>query len=177
MSRVGFQGGAAGRRRGASGYIAVTRSLRLAWRPDATLSRSLLRERLEWELRARERSHRSEADPTTALRETVEAIWKIVEQAARESALDGPRHDIDAVLARRELVRCGTRALSAVVRRGVESGAFRPACAPWAIRRLPFALVAGACAHWVFGLAPRPALRPRATVQAALAVLRPGPER
>jgi hypothetical protein len=137
------------------------------------VSRSPLRERLEREFRARERAHRPAADPTTALRETVEAIWKIVEHAARESALDGSRHDIDAVLARRELVRCGTRELSAVIRRGVESGAFRPACAPWAIRRLPFALVAGACAQWVFGLSQRPALRARATVQAALEVLRP----
>jgi hypothetical protein len=88
------------------------------------VSRSPLRERLEREFRARERAHRPAADPTTALRETVEAIWKIVEHAARESALDGSRHDIDAVLARRELVRCGTRELSAVIRRGVESGAF-----------------------------------------------------
>jgi hypothetical protein len=42
---------------------------------------------------------------------------------------------------------------------------------------LPFALVAGACAHWVFGLSQRPALRAGATVEAALAVLRPWPGR
>ena len=177
MFRVGFQGSAARRRRGADGYIAVPRSRRLEWRPDATLSRSPLHERLDRELRARERSHRSAADPSTAPRETVEAIWQIVEHAARESTRDGSRHDIDAVLARRELVRRGTRALSVVIRRGVESGAFRPACPPWAIRRLPFALVAGACAHWVFGLSQRPALRAGATVEAALEVLRPWPGR
>src|SRR5260370_41339931 len=177
MFRVGFQGSAARRRRGADGYIAVPRSRPLEWCPDATLSRSPVPERLDRELRGRERSRRSAADPSTALRETVEAIWQIVEHAARESTRDGSRHDIDAVLARRELVRRGTRELSAVIRRGVESGAFRPACAPWAIRRLPFALVAGACAHWVFGLSQRPALRAGATGGAALAGLRPWPRR
>jgi len=71
-----------------------------------------------------------------------------------ERALDG------SLLARRDLVQRGTCALSTVIRHGVASGAFRPGCASWAIRRLPFAIVAGACAHWVLGLATGPSLRP-----------------
>ena len=170
MSRVGFLRGAAHRRLRGLGYIALHHSPRLEWRPEATGSPSSLREQVETALRVRERSRRSPADPTTALRDTVEAIWTVVERAARERARD---HDIDAVLARRELVRCGTHRLSLAIRRGVASGAFWPACPPWEIRRLPFALVAGACAQWVFGLSRRPALRASVTVQAMLEVLRP----
>src|SRR5258705_150785 len=113
------------------------------------------------------RAGKSDRDATTALRETVEAIWKVVEQASSEQALDG------SLLARRELVQRGTCALSAVICHGVASGAFRPHCPSWAIRRLPFAIVAGACLHWVVGLAPGPSLRARTAVAAALDILRP----
>jgi len=117
--------------------------------------------------RTSSRSGKSDRDATTALRETVEAIWKVVEQASSAEALDG------SLLVRRELVQRGTCALSAVICQGVASGAFRPRCPSWAIRRLPFAIVAGACLHWVLGLAPGPSLRARTAVAAALEVLRP----
>src|SRR5260370_7395559 len=140
MFGVGFQGSAARRRRGADGYIAVPRSRRLEWCPDATLSRSPLHERLDRVLRARERSHRSAADPSTAPRETVEAIWQIVEHAARESTRDGSRHDIDAVLARPEPVRPATPAPSFVIRRGAASAPFRPPSTPSPLLPFPFSL-------------------------------------
>ena len=136
-------------------------------------SRSLLPRRVDKQLQSLERSSKSDRDPATALRETVEAIWQIVEQAASARALDGSRHGASALLARRELVQRGTCTLSAVIRRGVASGAFRPRRASWAIRRLPFAIVAGACVHWVFGLATAPSLRASAAVKGALEVLRP----
>ncbi len=113
------------------------------------------------------RSRKSDWDATTALRETVEAIWKVVEQA--------PSYDTCGPLARRELVRRGTRALSAVIRRGIASGTFRPRCTAWAIRRLPFAIVAGGCVHWVFGLTPGPSLRAATAVAGVLEVLCPTP--
>src|SRR5713101_3009542 len=117
--------------------------------------------------RTSSRSGKSDRDATTARRATVEAIWKVVEQASSAEALDG------SLLVRRELVQRGTCALSAVICQGVASGAFRPRCPSWAIRRLPFAIVAGACLHWVLGLAPGPSLRARTAVAAALEVLRP----
>ncbi len=123
--------------------------------------------------RTLERSSRTGADATTTFEATVECIWKIIEQAASEHGLDVSRHGIHAVLARRQMVRRATAALAAVIRRGVASGAFRPACPSWAIRRLPFAIVAGACVHWVFGLATRPSLRAATAVDAALELLRP----
>jgi len=119
--------------------------------------------------RTSSRSRKSDWDATTALRETVEAFWKVVEQA--------PSYDTCGPLARRELVRRGTCALSAVIRRGIASGTFRPRCTAWAIRRLPFAIVAGGCVHWVFGLTPGPSLRAATAVAAALEVLRPTPRR
>ena len=103
----------------------------------------------------------------------MEAIWRIVEQASSETALDGSHHGVSALFARRELVHRGTRVLSAVIRRGIASGAFRPRCASWAIRRLPFAIVAGACVHWVFGLAAGPSLRASTALEGAVQVLRP----
>lgn len=130
-------------------------------------------QRLEAGWRALERSSRSGADSTTVLEETVGCIWRIIEHAASEYGLDVSRHGIRAVLARRQLVRRATATLSAVIRRGVASGAFRPACPSWAIRRLPYAIVAGACVHWVFGLATGPSLRARTAVDAALELLRP----
>lgn len=78
-----------------------------------------------------------------------------------------------AVLTRRELVQREARALRAVIRRGIDSGAFWPWCPRWAVERLPFAIVAGGCAHWVFGLARAPSLRVSTAVTAALEILRP----
>jgi len=134
---------------------------------------SLLPRHLDRQLRSLERVAESHREPITALRQTVEAIWNVVEQAASEPALDTSRPDAGALLARRELLHRGTGILSAVIRGGVESGAFRPGCTAWAIRRLPFAIVAGACVHWVFGLATKPSLRASVAVEAALEVLRP----
>jgi len=139
----------------------------------AAVSRSLLPPRVNTQLRSLERSSKVDRDPTTALRETVEAIWRIVEQAGPERALDGSRYGARALLARRELVQRGTWTLSGVIRRGIGSGAFQPRCASWAIRRLPFAIVAGACVHWVVGLATAPSLRASTAVRGALEVLRP----
>jgi hypothetical protein len=134
---------------------------------------SLLPRHVDTQLRSLERVGESDCDPITALRETVEAVWKLVERVASEPALDAARHDARALLARRELMQRATCVLSAVIQRGVESGAFRPACASWAIRRLPFAIVAGACVHWVFGLATTPSQRVSVAVEATLEVLRP----
>jgi len=117
--------------------------------------------------RTSSRSGKSDRDATTALRETVEAIWKLVERASSD--------DTGGLLARRELVQRGTCALSAVIHQGVATGAFRPGCASWAIRRLPFAIVAGACLQWVLGLATGPSLRASTAVAAALEILRPRP--
>jgi hypothetical protein len=108
-------------------------------------------------------SRSSPAEAIMALRETVESIWSTVAQAAPETAL----------LARRELVRRETCRLSAVIGRGVAAGAFRPDCPSWAIERLPFAIVAGACAHWVLGLSRGPSLRAGTAVEAALEILKP----
>ena len=115
----------------------------------------------------------SAIDPSTLLAETVHAVWTMIERAATDGALDPSRRDGGALLARRELVQRGTGMVSAVIRRGVESGAFWPRCRAWAIHRLPFAIVAGGCAHWVLGLSTGPSLRVRTAVQAALEVLRP----
>ncbi len=149
----------------------------IAPHPRATMRGSLLPERLARRLQQLEHHSRLDPDPTTALREIVEALWKTIERAAAESGLDASQHGVRALLARRELVRRGTCILSAVIRRGVAAGAFRPACPAWVIRRLPFALVAGACVHWVFGLSQRPSLRASTAVEAALEVLCPCPPR
>jgi hypothetical protein len=103
----------------------------------------------------------------------VEAIWKSVEQAVAEPAHGTSRPDGGTLLDRRALVRRGTCALAAIIRRGVASGAFRPRCEAWALNHLPFALVAGGCVHWMLGLARGPLLRASTAVEAALAVLRP----
>ena len=115
----------------------------------------------------------SAIDPSTLLAETVHAVWTMIERAATDGALDPSRRDGGALLARRELVQRGTGMVSAVIRRGVESGAFWPRCRAWAIHRLPFAIVAGGCAHWLLGLSTGPSLRARTAVQAALEILRP----
>lgn len=153
---------------------AAASSARAGRRP-ARLPGSLLPARIEAALRALEDSATSNGDPASALRDTVEALWRIVQQAASERALNPSRHrhSVRALLARRELVRRGTCILSAIIRRGADSRTFHPDCAPWAIERLPFAIVAGACVHWVFGLAKRPSLRAGTAVEAALELLRP----
>src|SRR5207245_2207376 len=76
-----------------------------------------------------------------ALPDVIEAIEEIAERAAAEGAFGAFR--------RRQLVRRGAHVLSTIIQRGVESGAFRPYCARWAVQRLPYAIVAGVCARWV----------------------------
>jgi hypothetical protein len=137
---------------------------------------SLLPPAVDRRLQSLERVDESEGDPTAVLRDTVEAIWDIVEQATSEPALDSLHHGLTALLARRELVQRATCTLSTVILRGVASGAFRPQCVPWAIERLPFATVTGACVHWTLGLATGPSLRASAAIEMVLEVLRPQEE-
>ena len=136
-------------------------------------SRSRLPGRVDSLLRSLERSTQADGDPLTVLGETVEAIWSIVEVAGSERSLDGARDGGSALLARRELVQRSTGALSGVIRRGIAAGTFRPRCPSWAIRRLPFAIVAGACVHWVLGVSTGPSLRATTAVAALREVLRP----
>jgi len=143
-----------------------------AERRPARLSGSLLPTRIETTLRALEDAAKTEGNPATALRDTIEAIWRIVKRQASDRPLDRTRHSAGELLARRELVQRGTCILSAVIRRGVESGAFRPPCLPWAVERLPFAIVRGACLQWVFGLSKKPSVRAGTAVVAALEILR-----
>ena len=143
-----------------------------AERRPARVAGSLLPTRIETTLRALEVAAKTEGDPATALRNTVEAIWTTVTQAVSEPALEPSRRTVRALLARRELVQRGTCILSAVIRRGVESGAFRPPCVPWAVEGLPFAIVRGACVHWMFGLSKTPSVRAGTAVAAALEILR-----
>jgi len=137
---------------------------------------SLLPPAVDRRLQSLERVDESDGDLTAALRDTVEAIWDIVEQATSEPSLDSLHHGLTALLARRELVQRATWTLSAVIRRGVASGAFRPRCVPWAIERLPFATVTGACVQWTLGLATGPSLRASAAIEMVLEVLRPQEE-
>jgi hypothetical protein len=116
-------------------------------------------------LGALERATQSDGDPTMALHVAVEAIGKIAERAAGQGALDALR--------RRQLVSQGAGILSALIRRGVESGTFRPLCARWAVESLPYAIVAGVCARSVFDLPEERSLRAGAAADAALQVLRP----
>ncbi len=136
------------------------------------MMRSLLPPAVDRRLQSLERVDESDGDLTAALRDTVEAIWDIVEQATSEPSLDSLHHGLTALLARRELVQRATWTLSAVIRRGVASGAFRPRCVPWAIERLPFATVTGACVQWTLGLATGPSLRASAAIEMVLEVLR-----
>ena len=53
----------------------------------AVVPRSLLPRRVDRQLRSLERGRESDRHPITALRETVDAIWKVVEQAASGCAL------------------------------------------------------------------------------------------
>src|SRR6266704_7035597 len=133
---------------------------------------SVLPARIDRALQAVEDAAKPHDDPVTALRNTIEAIWRIVKQQASDRPLDRSQHSAAELLARRALVQRGTRILSAVIRRGVESGAFRPPCVSWAIERLSFAIVRGACVHWVLGLPKRPSLRAGTAVAAALEILR-----
>jgi hypothetical protein len=137
---------------------------------------SLLPPAVDRQLQSLERVDESDGDPTAALRDTVEAIWALVERATSEPSLDSLHHGLRALLARRELVQRATCTLLAVIRRGVASGAFRPHCVPWAIERLPFAIVTGACVRWTLGLATGPSLRASAAIEMVLEVLRPQEE-
>ena len=137
------------------------------------MTSSLLPPAVDRQLQSLERVDKSAGHPTAALRDTVEAIWEIVERATSEPSLDSLHHGLRALLARRELVQRATCTLSAVIRRGVASGAFRPQCVPWAIERLPFAIVTGACVHWTLGLATGPSLRASVAIEMVLEVLRP----
>ena len=103
------------------------------------------------------------ADPATELRDAVEALWAI---AARASA------DSDGASLRVKLMHRSERILRSIIRRGVVSGAFRPRCARWAESGLAHALVAGACARWVFGLPAERSLGAGAAADVALEVLR-----
>ncbi len=135
-------------------------------------SGSLLPASIDRALGAAEDAGQAGHDSVTALRNTIEAIWRIVKRQASDRPLDRSRHSAGELLARRELVQRGTCILSAVIRRGVESGAFRPPCVSWAIERLPFAIVCGACVQWVFGLSKTPSVRAGTAVAAALEILR-----
>jgi len=112
-----------------------------------------------------ERATLSDGDPTRALHEAVEAIGTGAKRAAAEGALDAGR--------RRGLVSQGARILSTIIRRGVESGAFRPPCARWAVERLPYAIVAGLYARAVFDLREERSLGAGAAADAALELLCP----
>ena len=116
-------------------------------------------------LRVLERPTPPSGDPTRGLRDAIEAIGKIAERAAGEGTFGDLR--------RRQLVKRGAHVLSGMIQRGVESGAFRPHCALWAIQSLPYAIVAGVCARWVFGLPEERSLRAGAAADAALEALCP----
>jgi hypothetical protein len=135
-------------------------------------SGSLLPASIDRALGAAEDAGQAGHDSVTALRNTIEAIWRIVKRQASDRPLDRSRHSAGELLARRELVQRGICILSAVIRRGVESGAFRPPCVSWAIERLPVAIVRGACVQWVFGLSKRPSVGAGTAVAAALEILR-----
>ena len=96
-----------------------------------SMSQSLLPPRVDLQLRSLERSWRPDRDPITALRETVEAIWTIVEGTVSDRSLDASHEGGSALLARRELVRRGTCALSAVIRRGAGVGRSLTESDPW----------------------------------------------
>jgi hypothetical protein len=102
-------------------------------------------------------------DAATELRDAVEALWAIAARAAADS---------DGASLRVELMHRSERILGRIIRRGVASGAFRPVCSRWAERGLVHALVAGACARWVFGLPAERSLGAGAAADAALEVLR-----
>ena len=102
-------------------------------------------------------------DAATELRDAVEALWVSAARAAADS---------DGASLRVELMHRGERVLGSIIRRGVTSGAFRPVCTGWAERGLVRALVAGACARWVFGLPAERSLGAGAAADAALDVLR-----
>ena len=116
-------------------------------------------------LEALERASGLHADPTTALRETVEALWTIAAQAASTNS--------GVTSVRVELMRRGKRILSVIIRRGLAAGAFRPRCSLWAEQGLPHALMAGACAPWVLGLPQERSPRAGLAAEAALEALRP----
>src|SRR2546430_17674887 len=93
-------------------------------------------------LEALERASGLHADPTTALRETVEALWTIAAQAASTNS--------GGTSVRAELMRRGKRILSVIIRRGLAAGGLRLRCglraepgpprAPLARARVPSAV-------------------------------------
>ncbi len=123
-------------------------------------------------LRALERSNELHDDPTTALREAVAALWTIAAQAAREGAFQEASPGSGGASLRVELVHRGERLLSAIIRRGLASGVFRPRCRHWAEQGLAHALMAGACARWVLGLPQERSLSAGLAAEAALEALR-----
>src|SRR2546422_87132 len=104
-------------------------------------------------LDALERASGLHADPTTALRETVEALWTIAAQAASTNS--------GGASVRVEVMHRGKRILSVIIRRGLAAGAVRPPCRLWAEQGLPHAPLARAFAPWVLGLAPERSPRSR----------------
>jgi hypothetical protein len=102
-------------------------------------------------------------DAATELRDAVDALWASAARAAADS---------DGASLRVEVMHRGERVLGSIIRRGVASGEFRPVCTRWAERGLVRALVAGACARWVFGLPAERSLGAEAAADAALEVLR-----
>jgi hypothetical protein len=116
-------------------------------------------------LGALKRATHSGGNATRALRDAVAALERVAERAAAEGVLDAPH--------RRQLIRRAAPLLSAVIRRGVESGTFRPHCAQWAVESLPHAIVAGICARWAFGLRVERSLGAGAAADGALEALRP----
>src|SRR2546430_14968554 len=97
-------------------------------------------------LEALERASGLHADPTTALRETVEALWTIAAQAASTNS--------GGASVRVELMHRGKRILSVIIRRGLAAGGFRPRCSVWAAPGPPHAPTARACAPRGLGLPP-----------------------
>src|SRR6266571_1187463 len=80
-------------------------------------------------LRALEQRTPPDRDPIRALRDAIEAIGKTAEREAGEGTFGDFR--------RRQLLRRGAHVLSAIIQRGVESGAFRPYCTRWASSACP----------------------------------------
>lgn len=166
-----------------TGFLTDRRARRTFARPahlslvhgHARPGRSLLSPGVDTALRALDLAAELRGEGSTALRRTIEEIWKIVAWAARDPALDTASRGVSALFARRELVRRSTATLASLVRRGVAAGVFQPRCSSWAIEHLPYAIVAGGCAHWMLGISAEPSLRASTAVAAMLEVLEARP--
>src|SRR2546430_8707772 len=97
-------------------------------------------------LAALERASGLHADPTTALRETVEALWTIAAQAASTNS--------GGASVRVELMHRGKRILSVIIRRGLAAGALPPPCSLLAEQGRPPAPLAGGPAPPALGPPP-----------------------